>query len=495
MSKKLLRVKTLTIWSVLLCSLHIQAQSVKFNEGFDVKQILYTPQGKTKPITNGKHPVNRTIDGTNNNLTAQGGTQWGSTDIILYRELPAAYGSSDQNNAMNGSTRPSARKISNVLCDEPKTNFSSRNLSAFVYVWGQFIDHDMVLTPTGTSEYNPIELPSDEPLFNVAIPFFRSAIQPGTGVSNKREQINQNTSWIDGSVVYGSDDSRAKWLRTKKQGKLKTSAGNLLPRNTITGEKNSAIDPASPSMANDANHTVKTFVAGDVRAGEHPGITALHIIFVREHNNICDRLVAEGLKNDEKIYQKARKEVGALIQAITYEEFLPALGVTLSEYGGYNYTARPDIANTFATASYMIGHTMVADELALRTNDCKEAGPGSLELLDVFFNPDLMTSYGPDVFLKGLSTHKQYETDTKINSILRNFLFGNPTDPIKFGLDLAALNIQRGRDHGLPDYNTVRKFYTGFGITSFSQITIDPVKAAALEAIYGNVNNIDLWVG
>jgi peroxidase len=99
-------------------------------------------------------------------------------------------------------------KYQNLLCDEPKTNFSSRNLSAFVYVWGQFIDHDMA----GTSEYNPIELPSDEPLFNVAIPFFRSAIQPGTGVSNKREQINQNTSCIDGSVVYGSDDSRAKWL-------------------------------------------------------------------------------------------------------------------------------------------------------------------------------------------------------------------------------------------------------------------------------------------
>ena len=494
MLKKLLKPVPAICLSLLL-SIQLQAQFVELCEGLNGKKINSAQQAKTKPITNGIHPVNRTIDGSNNNLTAQGGTHWGSTDIALFREMPAMYGITDQNNAMSGGDRPSARKISNVLCDEPKTNFSSRNLSAFVYVWGQFIDHDMVLTPTGTTEYLPVLLPSDEPLFNVDIPFFRSAVLTSTGVKNKREQINQNTSWIDASVVYGSDDERASWLRTKKQGKLKTSAGNLLPWNTLTGEKDSPIDITAPDMANDANHTVKTFVAGDIRAVEHPGITALHTIFVREHNNICNRLIALGLKNDEEIYQKARKEVGALIQAVTYEEFLPALGVTLSDYVNYKNTAGPDIMNTFATASFRIGHTMVADELALRTNDCQVAGPGSLELSDVFFNPDLISDFGTDVFLKGLSTHKQYETDTKINGILRNYLFGNPADSIKFGLDLAALNIQRGRDHGLPDYNSVRKFYTGFGITSFSQITLDPVKAAALQSLYGNVNNIDLWVG
>ena len=47
-------------------------------------------------------------------------------------------------------------------------------------------------------------------------------------------------------------------------------------------------------MANDNNHKTKAYVAGDIRAGEHPGITSLHTLFVREHNRICDKLIAQG---------------------------------------------------------------------------------------------------------------------------------------------------------------------------------------------------------
>ncbi|MFN8353816.1 MAG: peroxidase family protein [Spirosomataceae bacterium] len=450
------------------------------------------PRPPAKPVPN--HATYRTIDGTNNNIAPQRG-DWGAADVALFRELPAEYGPSDPKNALGGVNRPSARKISNVLCDEPTTIFNSRNLSAFVYVWGQFLDHDITLTPTGTTESVPIALPNDEPLFNVPIPFTRSEVRDGTGTNTPRQQSNLNTAWIDASVVYGSDETRAKWLRTFKGGKLKTSTGNFLPWNTTTGEKTDLIDPNAPSMANDNNHTVKTLVAGDLRATEHPGITSIHTIFVREHNKICDRLKAQGLTNDEEIYQRARKEVGALIQAITYQEFLPALGVNLANYSGYKDNVRPDIMNTFATAGYRIGHTMVADEIALRDNNCQEVPPGDLELLDVFFTPSLVIDYGTDVFLKGLSTHKQYETDTKINSTLRDFLFGSPTDAVRFGLDLAALNIQRGRDHGLPNYNAIRDYYLGNPVSSFGQITSNPTIAAALQTLYGNVNNIDLWVG
>jgi hypothetical protein len=98
-------------------------------------------------------------------------------------------------------------------------------------------------------------------------------------------------------------------------------------------------------------------------------------------------------------------------------------------------------------------------------------------------------------FMKGFASHTLYETDTRINSILRNFLFGNPADTTRFGIDLASLNLQRGRDHGLPDYNTVRKFYTGSRVTDFSQITKDSTQAANLKNLYGDVNNINLWIG
>ena len=276
---------------------------------------------------------------------------------------------------------------------------------------------------------------------------------------------------------------------------MKTSVGNFLAYNTTTGELADPIDVNAPSMANDGDHTIKTFVAGDVRAAEHPGILSLHTMFVREHNKICDKLISQGLKDDEQIYQRARKEVGALIQEITYNEFLPALGITLDAYKGYNPNVTPDILNSFATAGYRVGHSMVADDILLRDNNCAEVPPGVLDLVDVFWNPQLVPKYQIDPFLKGLASHNQYETDTKINSDLRNFLFGDPNKPTRFGVDLASLNIQRGRDHGLPDYNTIRKFYTGIAAKDFSDITSDPVLADSLKQLYGTVNNIDLWVG
>jgi hypothetical protein len=307
--------------------------------------------------------------------------------------------------------------------------------------------------------------------------------------------MNLNTAWIDGSVVYGSDSVRASWLRTKVNGKLKTSAGNNLPWNTVNGEVTGALDASAPSMANDGNHTIKTIVTGDVRGAEHPGIIGLHLIFVREHNRISDRLRTQGLTNDEEIYQKARKEIGALIQAITYQEFLPAMGITLNNYSKYNSAVKPDILNSFATAGYRIGHTQVADLLAMRDNNCVVVGGGGVDLIDAFFNIGLIDEFGLESFLKGFATHKQYETDTKINSILRNFLFGSPTAPVRFGLDLAALNIQRGRDHGLPDYNDIRKFYTGTPARTFADITKNTTLAAALQTQYGTIDNIDLWIG
>ena len=484
----LLRIPTVCF---LLNIVSLQAQTQQLSDGLPGR---FDQNRRNAPRPVSTQPAFRSYDGTNNNI-ARTKAEWGATNVALAREIPAEYGATDTKNAMGGTSRPSARQISNAICDEPVTTFSSRNLSTYVYVWGQFLDHDMVLTPSSTTESVPITLPANEPLFTVPISFSRSTIFPGSGINTQRQQMNLNTAWIDGSVVYGSDSVRASWLRTKVNGKLKTSTGNNLPWNTVNGQSTGALDASAPSMANDGNHTIKTIVTGDVRGAEHPGITGLHLIFVREHNRICDRLRTQGLTNDEEIYQKARKEIGALIQAITYQEFLPAMGITLNNYSRYNDAVQPDILNSFATAGYRIGHTQVADLLAMRDNNCAVVGGGGVDLIDAFFNTGLIDEFGLESFLKGFSTHKQYETDTKINSILRNFLFGSPTAPVRFGLDLAALNIQRGRDHGLPDYNDIRKFYTGTPARTFADITKNTTLAAALQTQYGTIDNIDLWIG
>ena len=481
---------TLSITSAL-------AQQKKAEQG-KLLMIESAPRrgGEPSSINIARRSLYRTFDGRNNNISSLQNAEWGAAGIFLYRELPPAYGSSDPRNAMGGVNRPSPRAISNVLIDEPVTQFNTRGLSTLVYQWGQFLDHEITLTPTGSTEYVPISLPADEVIFTEEIPFNRSEYQMARGIGGiARQQINQATSFIDGSVVYGSDSERALWLRTMKNGKLKTSSGNLMPYNTIDGELGSSIDPNAPSMANDNGGTTKTFVAGDVRAAENPVLSSIHTLFVREHNRICDRMVSQGLRNDELIYQMARKEVGALIEAITYQEFLPALGIVLQPYSGYKSYVRPDIMNSFATASYRIGHTMVSDDVVLADNDCEEVGPGEMELLDVFWNPSLVADYGIDIFIKGASSHDQYETDTKINDVLRNFLFVSPNDPVRFGIDLGSLNIQRGRDHGLPDYNTARLFYTGSAARSFSDISPVDSIARALRKLYGSVNNVDLWIG
>ena len=86
----------------------------------------------------------------------------------------------------------------------------------------------------------------------------------GTSVSNPRQHVNMVTSFIDGSAVYGSDEKRANWLRTFKDGKLKVSQGNLLPYNTTDGELNAPLDPSAPEMGNDTGKETKLFVAGAV---------------------------------------------------------------------------------------------------------------------------------------------------------------------------------------------------------------------------------------
>ena len=494
------------ILCLLLVSITVQGQNKNNNKNNNEERSLsvgsksFTHKARTgfnlKASNNCSPSPYRTIDGSCNNVSDTSKCFWGASDIQLRRALPAQYSSSDPFNAMAGENRLSPRAISNLICDQAASIESAVNLSSFVFTWGQFIDHDIDLTPETDDESEPVLLPADEPLFIMDIPFHRAEPLPNTGITSPRQHPNIITSWIDASNVYGSEITRADWLRTNVDGKLKTSTGNLLPYNTIDGELGSAIDPNAPSMAGDNQGTYKLFVAGDVRASEQPGLTTLHTLFVREHNRICDELAAGGMTGDQLIYETARKRVGALLQKITYSEFLPAFGVDISPYSGYNSTIQPDISSVFSTAAYRLGHTMVTEELLLVGDDCMNVAGGSLALLDGFFEPTHVQNLGIEPFLKGLSVQVQQEIDTKIISNLRNFLFGNDPDAsVAFGLDLASLNIQRGRDHGLPDYNTVRTHFLGQGVQSFSDITSDPALQIALATAYTDVNDIDPWVG
>src|SRR5262249_7849199 len=126
--------------------------------------------------------------------------------------------------AVGSPARPSPRVISNAVVAQMTDErvLSDRQLSAMIYGWGQFIDHDMDLTTSNPAEPLNIPVPRGDPFLDPngtgpqSIFFSRSKSVPGTGTdpSNPRQQPNEITAFLDASMVYGSSDVVANALRT-----------------------------------------------------------------------------------------------------------------------------------------------------------------------------------------------------------------------------------------------------------------------------------------
>ncbi len=425
----------------------------------------------------------RQLDGTQNN---QGNPAWGSAGVTLLRMESVAYG--DGVGAPAGADRPSARAISNAVCSQAGDVPNARGASDMLWQWGQFIDHDFSLTgEANPAESFPIPVPAGDPIFDpfntgtAEIHFDRSVflMQP------QRQQVNEITAWIDGSMVYGPKLLRAIELRRGDgTGKLKTSAGDMLPFN-LNG------------FPNAPNSLPSFFLAGDVRANEQNALTAMHTLFVREHNFWCDTLsFLLPFADEETLYENARAIVAAEIQRITYEEWLPVLlgPNALAAYSGYDSGVDAGIRNVFSTAAFRFGHSMLSPTLLRLDENLEPLPAGNLELRDAFFNPAEIMATGIEPLLRGLVRQHAQEVDIRIIDDVRNFLFTQGVLQAG-GFDLAALNIQRGRDHGLPSYNQLRM---DMGLTpraTFADVTSDVSMQQALASVYSDVDEIDAWVG
>ncbi|MEQ8848700.1 peroxidase family protein [Botrimarina sp.] len=312
----------------------------------------------------------------------------------------------------------------------------------------------------------------------------------GTGVANPRRHPNLVSSFLDGSVVYGSDEERADALRASDgTGKLKTSPGDLLPLNS------SEYFPDGPLENDSAGSPDPTslFVAGDVRASENPALSSLHTILLREHNRLAEAIgAAEPGLSGEAIYQRARRMVIAQLQHITYSEYLPLLlgAGALTPYAGYDPAADPTTGALFTTAAFRFGHSQALPDTARLADDGSPLPAISAQ--EGFFNTDPIVSNGIEAILRGIASQVAEEVDAQIIDELRNALFGPPGSG---GVDLAAMSIQRGRDLGLPSYNQAR---VDFGLTpvgSFAEITSDATVQQALATTYGSVDDVDVFAG
>lgn len=443
---------------------------------------------------------NRTIDGSMNNEQDQ---DLGASGAQI--QWITSYGFTDGYSTPGGVSRPNPRIISNDLFAQDSLLMDPLNLSDFTWVFGQFIDHDITSISNDPSE--PVHIPVNFPdqYFNpggafpdINIFMFRSQKVEGTGtdISNPRQYTNNITSWIDGSGVYGSDEARAAYLRSFTDGKLRTSVGNLLPFNTTTGELNDPVDPNAPHMDNENPMNDKLFVAGDSRANENLLLTAFHTLFLREHNRLCDIIIAEHPDwTDEQLYQYARKINSGYIASIVFDEWLPVMGVDLPAYAGYNSSLNPNITNVFSVAAFRMGHTLLNSQVIRMDNEGNTIPEGNITLQNSFFNPlEVINAGGLNPLFKGMATQTEQDMDCKVIDDVRNFLFGPPQAGVG-GLDLAAININRGRERGLSDFNTIRQDLGLTAYASFEELNSDPEVAAILEDLYGNVNDIDAWVG
>ncbi|XP_007956199.1 lactoperoxidase [Orycteropus afer afer] len=470
----------------------------------------------------------RTITGDCNNRR---NPTLGAANRALARWLPAEYEDGlslpfgwTPGKTRNGFRLPLAREVSNQIISYLNEDVLDQNTSLLFMQWGQLVDHDLDFAPDtelGSSEYSkalceehciqrdncfPILFPPKDPKVKTqgkCMPFFRAGFVCPTSPykSLTREQINAPTSFLDASFVYGSEASLARRLLN-----LSSPLGLLAVNQEFSdhGLPYLPFDNKKPSPCEFINTTARVpcFLAGDSRASEQILLAASHTLFLREHNRLARELKRLNPHWDgETLYQETRKILGAFVQIITFRDYLPiVLGdekqKQIPPYQGYDESVDPRISNVF-TFAFRFGHLEIPSTMS-RLDENYQQEP-ELPLHTLFFNTwRIVKDGGIDPLVRGLLAKKSKLMDQNkmMTGELRNKLFQPPHNI--YGHDLAAINIHRGRDHGLPGYNSWREF-CGLAqpktLEELDTVLKNKMLAKKLLDLYGTPDNIDIWMG
>jgi len=463
----------------------------------------------------------RTIDGTCNNLQ---NPLYGKSETAFQRILPPQYDdgiSTPHTRSVTGQPLPNERVVaSSVLVDRSDED---REFTISVMQWAQFVDHDLTHAPFMTLENGegieccpngqeatgpgrhpdcwPIRLPPNDPFYAPRNRFCMNFVRSLQGLSPEctfgyAEQMNSLTHWLDASNIYGSTDEEIRRLRAGRGGQLRVSAGNLLP-----------LDPRSEGDCNARARGRLCFHAGDSRVNEQPGLTAIHVIFHREHNR-----VAAGLQqlhprwSDEQLYQEAKRIVTGVYQHIVYNEWLPIIVGTqfMQSFGispllqGYSFdysaTLNPNMNNEFATAAFRFGHSLVQGSIKLYDAGNREQ---VIRLRDHFNSPHIFQENPAvvDMFARSFTKQQIQKFDSFVTDDLSNHLFQTPQQ--NFGMDLMSLNLHRARDHAIAGYNSIRQICGLPRARTFAdfndQIPSDIIPR--LQRMYAHPDDVDFFVG
>jgi len=468
----------------------------------------------------------RSFDGTCNNRAHP---LWGAASTPLRRldtpryengyDAPVGW---DSYRRYSGFRLPSARDIS-VGVLKAKHFSLSDSANQLLMAFGQYFSHDVDITPNLKKQLAkfphghckddcsrsypcfPIPLGESDPrrlTGQRCIEFIRSIPMCESSWQQQPEPMefpNKVTSFLDASTVYGPGAKKARSLRQFGTGKLNVSTHRNLP---FQSEFQACKPLPGKEVQRDAN--TPCFDAGDVRVNEHLALTSIHTLFMREHNRIVDQLsVVNPHWDGERLFQEARKINFAIHQRIVYDEYLPKIlgpqGMRqMGAYSRYNPRLNPSVTTEMSTAAFRFGHGQIHPIVFRYEKNYNSAIPqGHLEIRKSFFAPyRIVEEGGIDPIVRGLlrAPGKKMDNASPMAEAVIEELWVMTE---KFALDLGALNIQRGRDHGLRSYLDYRR-HCGLSVpTTWKSLrfVLRPDIVIKLEELYGNPENIDLWVG
>ncbi|KAJ8315997.1 hypothetical protein KUTeg_006011 [Tegillarca granosa] len=420
------------------------------------------------PRCNTNYPY-RQPDGSCNNLKHP---LWGKAFTPFERFIPGFYDDGIQSpretSAVSGQKLPGTRRISVTVHSASTSLHEMDDVSHFTMEFGQFVSHDIQRNALSRgylgSNMDCCRTPTRRNCFPISI----DANDPHFGRFGRRCM----------NMVRALPTPNLECTF----GKLKSADnGNLLPKDN-----------------------------SDVRVNQQPMLMSLHTIWMKEHNRIATELAKINPHwNDEKLFQEARKIVIAELQHITYNEYLEEiLGNQYLQafdlkprasgyFTKYNANTKPQIRNSFAAAAFRFGHSMIRDKVAYR-----KTGQTTRQeyLFRTFLRPELIYSPlgGVDGVTRGLYEAAAQSVDRLFTTQITNHLFERRPG---FGGDLAAINIQRGRDHGMANYNTWRvvcglKPAETFQAQTHRGLLDHTADAAkALSKAYAHPDDIDFYTG
>ncbi|GLV42469.1 Dual oxidase [Carabus blaptoides fortunei] len=482
--------------------------------------------GKTNQYRFDKHVEYEGYDGWYNNLARPDS---GAIDRPLLRRWPAAY--EDGSYEPSGRNRPNPLELSDNLLSGDIGSKSKTGKNALLVFFGQQVVEEILDAQRAACppEYFNIPIPETHRYRNLTghtmLPLLRTRYDMRTGYSpnNPRQQLNEITPYLDGGLIYGTTKAWSDYLRKYANGEVDPNGLLASSHDGLFPEYNTArlpmANPPPPfyhhkqATGHELHKVSRFFKLGNPRGNENTFLLTFGILWFRWHNYLASNIKLYHPEwSSERIFNEARKWVIATQQHVVVDEWLESwLGQSLDPYNGYDPSIDPQIDQFFQAAAMRFGHTLVVPGVYLRDygrNGCNYSFPewpnNAVRTCNSFWRPQEAilqkldnkeeTVMDIDRVLMGMSVQFCEEEDHKIVEDLRGNVFG----PLEFPRrDLMAINIQRGRDHGLPDYNTARKAFGLPKVTNESHFinVEDDIKTKLVQMHNGNWDIIDTWVG